>query len=87
MSKRLGRLINPGLSLYFWVMICFAFASLLLNQYLLAAVEAVVVVLLYVSYKILRKSRHRQLLRYIQELPESLESVSRGESPFPTFFI
>ena len=87
MNKKLGRLINPGQGLYFWVMLCFAFAALLLNQYLLAAVEGIIVALLFVSYKILRKSRHRQLLRYIQELPESMESVSRGESPFPTVVI
>ena len=87
MSKKLGRLINPGLGLYIWVMLCFALASLLLNQYLLAAVEGIVVLLLFISYKILRRTRHQQLLRYMQDIPDSLEAVSHGENPFPTVVI
>ncbi len=87
MNKKLGRLINPGLGLYFWVMLCFALAALLLNQYLLAAVESVVVLLLYISYLILRKSRRRRLLRYIESMPNTVESVSHGEGPFPTVVI
>ena len=87
MNKKLGRLLNPGLGLYFWVMLGFALAALLLNQYLLAAVEGIIVLLLFVSYKIMRKTRHNQLLRYIQELPDSLESVSHGKNPFPTVVV
>ena len=87
MGKKLSRLVNPGMGLYFWVMLSFALAALLLNQYLLAAVEAVVVLLLFISYSILRKSRRRQLLRYIENVPSTLESVSHGESPFPTAVI
>ena len=87
MSKKLSRLINPGMGLYFWVMLSFALAALLLNQYLLAAVEALVILLLFISYSILRKSRRRQLLRYIESNPNTLESVNRGETPFPTAVI
>ena len=87
MGKKLSRLVNPGMGLYFWVMLSFALAALLLNQYLLAAVEAVVVLLLFISYSIMRKSRRRQLLRYIENIPSTLESVSHGESPFPTAVI
>ena len=87
MSKKLGRLINPGLGLYFWVMLGFALAALLLDHYLLAAVESVIVLLLFISYRILRKTRRRQLLRYLQNAPDSLESVSRGQNPFPTVVV
>ena len=87
MNNKLNRLLNPGLGLYFWVMLGFALAALLLNQYLLAAAEGIVVLLLFISYRILRKTRRRQLLRYIQSLPDSLESVSHGENPFPTVIV
>ena len=87
MNKKLSRLINPGLGLYLWVMLSFCLASLLFGQFLLAAVEAVVVLLLYLSYMILRKSRHRRLLRYIQSAPNTIESVSRGEGPLPTAMV
>ena len=87
MNNKLNRLLNPGLGLYFWVMLGFALAALLLNQYLLAAAEGIVVLLLFISYRILRKTRRRQLLRYIQSLPDSLESVSHGENPIPTVIV
>ena len=87
MNKRTGRLLNPGMGLYFWVMGGFCLASALLGQWLLAGVEAIVVALLFVSYLIFRKARHNQLLRYIQNDAATLESVSRGESPFPTAVI
>ena len=87
MHKKLGRLMNPGMGLYFWVMMGFSLASLLLGQYLLAAVECVVVLLLFISYVIFRRYRHRQLLRYIQNEPGTIESVSHGENPFPTVMI
>ena len=87
MNRKLGRLLNPGLGLYFWVMLSFCLASLLLGQFLLAAVEIVVVMLLFGSYTIFRKARSRQLLRFLQDSPNTLESVSHGESPFPTVVI
>ena len=87
MNKKLGRLLNPGMGLYFWVMLSFCLAALLLGQFFLAAVEGIVVLLLFGSYLIFRKSRHRQLLRFIEEMPNTLESVSHGQSPFPTAVI
>ena len=87
MNKKLERLMNPGMGLYFWVMMGFCLASLLLGQYLLAMVECVVVLLLFISYVIFRRYRHRQLLRYIQNEPGTIESVSHGENPFPTVMI
>ena len=87
MNRKLGRLLKPGLGLYFWVMLSFCLASLLLGQLFLAAVEGIVILLLFGSYMIFRKARNRQLLRFLQDSPNTLESVSHGESPFPTVVI
>jgi len=83
-GKKLERLIHPGMGVYFIVMGCFCLAALLMNLYVLAAVESLVTLLLFVSYMLLRRIRHRDILRYIQSEPNTLEAVSRGESPFPT---
>ena len=87
MNKKTNRLLNPGMGLYLWVMIGFCLATLLLGQFLLAAAEAIVTALLFVSYLIFRKIRHRQLLRFLEDSSNTLESVSRGSSPFPTVVI
>ena len=67
MNRKIGRLLNPGLGLYFWVMLSFCLASVLLGQFFLAAVEGIVISLLFGSYMIFRKSRQRQLLRFLQD--------------------
>ena len=58
-NKKLGRLLNPGMKLYFYVMAGFCLATLLLGQFLLAVAEGIVILLLFCSYLIFRKSRHR----------------------------
>ena len=84
MRKKLGKIIQPGMGEYFVVMLCFCLAALMMNQLVLAAVEAAVTLLLFVSYMILRKVRHEQILDYVKSASNTLESVSKGESPFPT---
>ena len=75
------------MGLYFWVMLSFCLATLLFGQYFLALVEGIVVLLLFVSYMIYRKVRSRQLLRFLQESANTIESTSRGNSPFPAVMI
>jgi len=84
MGKKLGRMIHPGMGVYFAFMGCFCLAAVLMDQLLLAAVEAAVTLLLFTSYMILRRIRHKDILRYIQTASNTLESVSRGEAPLPT---
>ena len=84
MRKKLGRLINPGMGVYFAIMLCFCLAALMMNQFLLAGVEAAVTLLLFISYMLLRRLRHQEILYYAQSASNTLESVSRGECPFPT---
>ena len=87
LTKKLTRLIHPGMGVYFSIMMCFCLAALLMNQLMLAAVEGLVTALLFISYMILRRTRHQDLLRYIQSIPETVESVSKGKSPFPTIVV
>ena len=84
MNKKLSRLIHPNMGVYFIVMLCFCLAALMMNHLVLAAVEGVVTLLLFVSYMLLRRLRHQDLQRYIQNAENTVESTGNGESPFPT---
>ena len=84
MSKKLTRLLRPGIGVYFAVMLLFCLAALALNHLILAAVEGAVTLLMFAYYVLLRKLRHRELLRFVQEAPNTIESKGSGESPFPT---
>ena len=84
MNKKLGRLLHPGMGIYFVVMLGFCLAALLRNHLLLAAVEGIVTLVMYVFYMLRRKHRHDLMKDYLKTIPTAIESISHGESPFPT---
>ena len=81
--RKLNRLLRPGMGIYFVVMLGFCLAALLLNQPMLAAVEAAVTAALLVGYLLLRKLRLRKLRRFLQKSPSTIETAGLGKSPFP----
>ncbi len=83
MSRKLGRLLRPGMGSYFFVMAAFCAATLLEGNYLLAAAEASVTLLVFMLYITNRNRRDRQIQQYIQEASNTLEATSQGESPLP----
>ena len=83
MNRKLGRLLRPGMGSYFFLMAAFCAATLLEGNYLLAAAEAAVTLLVFMLYINNRNRRDRQIQKYIQEASNTLESTSQGESPLP----
>ena len=83
MRRKLGRLLRPGMGLYFLVMAAFCAAALLTGQYWLAAGETGVTLLVFMAYIMNRSWRNRQIQKYIQDASNTLEATSRGESPLP----
>ena len=83
MNKRLGKLIRPGMGVYFGVMALFCATALLAQQYWLAAAETSVTLLVFVLYLTSRANRSRQIQQYIQTATNTMEATSQGESPLP----
>ena len=83
MNRKLGRLLRPGMGSYFFVMAAFCAATLLEGNYLLAAAEATVTLLIFMLYITNRNRRDRQIQKYIQEASNTLEATSQGEGPLP----
>ena len=86
MNRKLGRLLRPGMGSYFFVMAAFCAATLLEGNYMLAAAEASITLLVFTLYITNRNRRDRQIQKYLQEADETvhtLEATSRGESPLP----
>ena len=83
MKKRLNRLFRPGMGSYFVVMAVFCAVTLLLRHYWLAAGEGVVTLALFVFYRLDRNRRRREIQQFMQTSADTLESLSRGEAPFP----
>ena len=87
MNKKLGRLLHPGMGIYFTVMLGFCLAALVRNHVWLATAEGAVTLVMYFFYMTRRRHRHQQLQQYLQTIPSTIESISHGESPFPTVMV
>ena len=87
MKHKLGRLLRPGMGVYFVVMAAFCAAALLAEQYWLAAAETSVTLLVFTLYVMNRKKRNRQIQQYIQTAANTMEANSQGESPLPAVLV
>ena len=83
MNKKLRRLMQPSLVLYFVVMGLFCAAALILNYYILAAAEAGVTLLLLLAYYWANLKRKRALTEYLNTTDDIMRRTSGGELPFP----
>ena len=75
MNKKLGRLVDPTMGLYFVVLLVFAAASFLLNQPMLAAAEVGAAAALFLFYRLRKNHRSRP------RIPWRL--LPKGRSPYP----
>ena len=82
-KRKLNRLLRPGMGLYFVIMAGFCLAALLMNQTVLAVIEAGITAATYTGYLLVRKLRHRELLRYLEKSPHTIETAGMGDNPFP----
>ena len=80
MKRKLGRLLRPGMGVYFLVMAAFCAAALLAEHYWLAAVETSVTLIVFMLYAMNRNSRNRQIQQYIQTATNTLEATSRARA-------
>ena len=87
MNHKLGRMLRPGMGLYFSVMALFCAVTLLAGQYWLAAGECAVTLLVFTGFMINRNNRDRQIKKYLQSASNTLEFLGKGDSPFPAFLV
>ena len=87
MNRKLGRLLQPSMGVYFFVMAAFCAASLLEEQYWLAAAETSVTMVVFMLYVMSRKNRERQIQQYLQTASNTLEGTAQGESPLPAVLV
>ena len=83
MNRKLGRLLEPGLDLFFIVMLIFAFAALVAGSAELALIELIVTGFLFAYYQFSKLKRRRELEAYIQSTTNTLGNTDGGRTPFP----
>ena len=87
MNRKLKRLLNPGMAMYFAMLVVFCAVALAMGHPLLAMAQAAVSIGLLVVYILDRKERRRRLHNYARELAGQEAGLRNGESPFPLLLV
>ena len=76
-NKKLSRLLEPNLKLYFLCMALFCLLALAVNP-LLALAEACVTAALYAYFSQVNKKRRQGILQYIDSVTGSVDTASKS---------
>ena len=85
MNRKISRLIQPRLQLYFVALIVFAAVSAFFNVYLGLA-EGIVALLLYLYFKSSGHKRRKEMLRYLDSINGNVDAAARdsmNNAPLP----
>ena len=83
MNKHVAKLLQPGVFWYCLIMLAFAAAAALFDQYYLAVGELVVTVIVMVVSRLLSVRRRNALMRYVQSATDAEGISVHAGSPFP----
>ncbi len=83
MNKKLGRLLQPGLTACFVVMLLFCAAAVAMQNYYLAAAEFVVTCGMFIFYMLHRERRKKEIQTFIQSAFNTLDMTKGVENPLP----
>ena len=85
MSRKLRRIFQPSMTLFFIMMLSFSIATLAFGQFLLSGIEFVVTALLFWFYRWSSTRRRRMLTEYVHSTNDMLRR--NAEVPFPVALI
>lgn len=77
-NKNIKRLSEPGVGIHLFFMVLFALASLYFREYLLAAAEGGVILVLLLFSLIARRAREKQLSAYIESVTYESENAKNN---------
>jgi len=87
MSKRLGRALRPGQSVYLVALALLSAAALVLEQYTLAIVGFAITAVMLVVYLVSRNYRNKQIQSFIHNAFQSPDIKQNAESPLPMVLV
>ena len=84
MNKKLPRLFQPNVRLYFMLLIAFAISTFFIGKYsrILAGVQVIVLIFLAFYYRIATRKRTAKLLDYLESMSDTMDLTVR-DTPLP----
>ena len=87
MNKKLGLLLKQNTGLYLLVLFAFGIIAVAYKQYVLAAIEIGITILLLVAHLLVRKRIRHELHRFMHKSMAMGNVPNQAEIPFPTAMI
>ena len=84
--KKLSRLLEPGMRLYFIVMLLFAVAAAATENYILAAAEVLITIVVYIYFRQGTTNRRKEILKYIDSVSYNVDAATKDtmlNAPLP----
>ncbi len=83
MNRKLKRLLWQNVGFFYFVLLAFAIAAVITQNYILAAAEAGVTLVLFIGYLIYNGRRKKDLQAYIQSVTDNMHTMEGGKLPLP----
>lgn len=83
MNRKLSRMLEPGIIVYFVAFFLLAAGCFLMRQYVLGGSAVALMVVLFIYNRIMRLRRKKALISYLQHTAASLGPDFRAVLPFP----
>ena len=83
MNRKLKRLLWQNVGFFYFVLLAFVVAALATQNYILAACEAGITVILLIGYLIYNNRRKKDLQAYLQKVADEMHTMEGSSLPLP----
>lgn len=83
MNRKLKRLLWQNVGFYYFVLLAFAIGAVLTQNYILAAAEAGVTLVLFIGYLVYHRRKNKDLQAYIQSVTDNMHTIEGAKLPLP----
>ena len=83
MNRKLKRLLWQNVGFFYFVLLAFAIGAVLTQNYILAAAQAGVTLVLFIGYLIYNRRKKKDLQAYIQSVTDNMHTIEGAKLPLP----
>ena len=87
MNRKLKRLLRQNIGFFYFILLGFAIAAALTQNYILAACEGGITAALFVGYLLYNRQRNKDLQTYLQTVTDNMNRIQGAQSPLPVVVV
>ena len=87
MNRKLKRLLRQNIGFFYFILLGFAIAAALTQNYILAACEGGITAALFVGYLLYNRQRNKDLQTYLHTVTDNMNRIQGAQSPLPVVVV